>query len=58
MIKLGKELGHAVALGHISGDFFAARMIVHMSIGIDDLHEISLLVLDAGAAGTLRAALL
>src|SRR6476660_6817405 len=40
MIELREGLRHLIAPGHVRGDFFAAGVLVDMSVGIDDLHAI------------------
>ena len=41
MIQLGENFRHLVSLRHIPGDFLTAGAIVHVTIGIDDLHKMS-----------------
>jgi hypothetical protein len=42
MVELWKRVRHLIAFRHVLGDFLSARMIVDMSVGIDDLHNLFL----------------
>jgi hypothetical protein len=39
VIELRKQIRHLVALGHVPSDLCAARVVVDMAVGIDDLHD-------------------
>jgi hypothetical protein len=44
VVELGEQLCHLIAFGHVLSDCFAAGVIIDMSIGVDDLHIVSLQV--------------
>jgi hypothetical protein len=38
VVELGKEPRHLISFGHVLGYFVAARVVVYVPVGIDDLN--------------------